>query len=74
MTTKASKASPPGLAPPAVEADALGKAEVDAFITRNRDELNASIVRSREEVARGVRSARTVADIIADGRKRHSAG
>ena len=47
--------------------------EVDAFILRNRDELNASIQRSRQDVKMGGMSARTVGDIIADGRKRHGA-
>jgi len=35
--------------------------------------LNESIAISREDVARGVRSKRTIDDIIAAGMKRHSA-
>lgn len=74
MTTKATKPIPPRAAMPAVEADERHQAEVDAFIARNRDELNTSIRRSRAEVGKGVQSTRTIDDIIADGRKRHSAG
>jgi hypothetical protein len=58
---------------PDVEADERHRDEVDAFISRNRVELNASIRRSRAELAKGVQSDRTVADIAADGRKRHGA-
>ncbi|HEY1751897.1 MAG TPA: hypothetical protein VGG29_11565 [Caulobacteraceae bacterium] len=49
-------------------------ADVDAFVARNRDELNDSIRRSRRELAAGKQSRRTIGDIIADGRKRHGAG
>jgi hypothetical protein len=45
--------------------------DVDAFISRNREELNASIRRSRDEVGKGLQSMRAIDDIIADGRKRH---
>ncbi|HEY2710610.1 MAG TPA: hypothetical protein VGI95_21405 [Caulobacteraceae bacterium] len=45
--------------------------QVDAVASRNLADLNASIRVSREEVARGIFSPRTVADIISDGRKRH---
>ena len=45
--------------------------EVDAFLTRNRDELNASIKRSRAEFAQGIHSHLTVDDIIQAGLKRH---
>lgn len=58
---------------PALESDELHQADVDAFIARNRDVLNESIQTSREEVARGIHSKRTVDDIIAAGMKRHSA-
>ena len=73
MTSKATKPKPTGAAVPAVESDERYQAEVDAFVSRNRDELNASIRRSREEVGKGVQAARTIDDIIADGRKRHNA-
>jgi hypothetical protein len=46
---------------------------VDAFIARNRDALNESIETSREEVARGIYSKRTVDEIICAGMKRHGA-
>ncbi len=55
-----------------VEADERYQGEVDAFIERNRDALNESIERSREEFKKGVVSTRTIGDIIADGRRRHS--
>ena len=74
MTAKATKPVPPRAAMPAVEADERHQAEVDAFIARNREQLNTSIRRSREEVGKGVQSTRTIDDIIADGRERHSAG
>jgi hypothetical protein len=74
MTAKASKSIPQRAAAPAVEADDRHQASVDAFIGRNRVALNASIRRSRDEVAQGVQSTRTINDIISDGRKRHGAG
>ena len=74
MTTKATKPIPPRAAMPIVEADERHQADVDAFIVRNRTELNKSIARSRGEVAKGIQSTRTIDDIIDDGHKRHSAG
>ena len=56
---------------PAIEADERYIDEVDAFISRNREALNASIQRSREEVGQGVQATRSIDDIIADGRKRY---
>ena len=73
MTIRTTKHVSPRTAMPAVEADERHQADVDGFIERNRDELNASIRRSREEVGKGIRAARTVDEIIADGRKRHNA-
>jgi hypothetical protein len=73
MTMEADKANPTRSSIPAVEADERHHGDVDAVITRNRDELNASIRRSRAEVGKGVHSTRTIDDIIADGRKRHDA-
>lgn len=74
MTTKATKAMPKRAAMPAVEVDERHQGDVDTFVERNRDELNASIGRSREEVRRGIKSTRTIGHIIEDGRKRYSAG
>jgi hypothetical protein len=55
---------------PAVEDDERVRDEVDAFITRNRDALNASIQRGRKEVAEGNMPTDAIDDIIAEGRKR----
>jgi hypothetical protein len=74
MTSKATKPRTTRAAVPAVESDERYQAEVDTFVSRNRDELNASIRRSREEVRNGVQAARTIGDIMADGLKRHNAG
>lgn len=57
---------------PAVEDDERYRDEVDAFVARNRDALNASIRRGRKEVAEGKMSSRTIEDIIAEGRKKFS--
>ncbi|MCC7266241.1 MAG: hypothetical protein IT546_02750 [Caulobacteraceae bacterium] len=46
------------------------EAEVDAYIARNRDALNASIRRSRREVAEGIGDPRSIDEIITDGRNR----
>lgn len=46
--------------------------ETDAFIVRNRDVLNASIEKSRMELAAGKVSTKSIDDIIAEGRRRHS--
>ena len=73
MTTKATKPIPRG-AMPTVEGDERHQGDVDSFMARNRDELNASIRRSRAEVDNGVQSTRAISDIIAAGRKRHGAG
>ena len=55
---------------PAVEDDERYRDEVDAFVARNRDALNASIHRGRKEVAEGNLPTDTIEDIIAEGRKR----
>ena len=73
MTMKATRPVPNPAAMPAVEADERHKDDVDAFIARNREALNASIRCSRAEVGKGVQSSRTIDEIIADGRKRHGA-
>lgn len=71
MTTRTTKAIQPDAA---AEADAGHQDGVDGFIARHRDALNASIQRSREEMARGVGSTRSINDIVADGRKLHRSG
>lgn len=48
----------------------LSERSVDGFIARNRDALNASIKKSRQETAEGVFGRRTIAQIIADERRR----
>ena len=72
MTSRATKPRLARSAVTAVEADERYQAEVDTFISRNRDELNASIRRSREEVAGGAHAERSIDEIIADGLKRHN--
>ncbi len=56
---------------PAVEDDERYRDEVDAFIARNRDALNASIRRGRKEVTEGDLPTDTIEDIIAEGRRRY---
>ncbi len=55
---------------PAVEDDERHRDEVDGFLARNRDALNASIRRSRKELAEGKASTKTIDDIISEGRKK----
>jgi len=73
MATKAHKSFEP--APPTLDvgADERHQDDVDKVIARNRDALNASIRKGREEMAGGAQATRTINDIIADGRKRHGA-
>jgi hypothetical protein len=70
MTTRAAKPDSTHGAMP--EPEESHQSEVDAFIARNQEALNASIRRSRGEMSRGLQSRRTIDDIIADGRKGHS--
>ena len=63
-----------GVTAPTFEQADLTEAQIDAFVARNRDALNESIAQSRAEVAQGIYSKRTVAEIIADGRKRFETG
>jgi hypothetical protein len=58
-------------APLPIEADERHQDEVDAFVSRNRDALNESIRRSRQEIGEGVYSKRTIDELIADGRRRN---
>ncbi|HVY33530.1 MAG TPA: hypothetical protein VG960_03830 [Caulobacteraceae bacterium] len=74
MTVKATIPITPRAPVPAVEVDERHQTDVDAFIVRNRDQLNASINASRQEVGKGIQSTRTIDDIISDGRRRHNAG
>jgi hypothetical protein len=64
------KMEPGSLPPLAVEDDERHRDEVDAFITRNRDALNASIRLGRKQLAEGNVSSRTIDDIIAEGHKK----
>jgi hypothetical protein len=68
-TPAAESTVPPVLA---VEDDERHAAQVDDYIVRNRDALNASIKRSRAEVAEGKVSTKSIDDLIADGRRRHA--
>jgi predicted RNase H-like nuclease (RuvC/YqgF family) len=69
---KASRTAVVTRAVPAIEDDERHREAVDDFVTRNRDALNNSIRRSRQEVADGKYSRKSLGDIIAEGRKRHS--
>jgi len=69
---KATRAPPAARAMPTIEDDERHRDLVDDFIARNRDALNDSIRRSRRELARGERSTKTIDDIVAEGRKRHT--
>jgi len=73
MTAKATKPLPTHADLPAVEADERHQADLDGFIARNRDALNASIRRARAEAPDNRQDSRSISDIIADGRKRHAA-
>jgi hypothetical protein len=72
MASNAAQSTRASTAPPAIDADESLRAALDAFITRNQDTSIASVERSRIELGKAVQSARTIADIIADGSKRHS--
>jgi hypothetical protein len=54
-----------------IESDERDRDQVDAFVARNREAIDASIRQSRQELAEGKVSKRTVDDIIAEGRGRH---
>ncbi|MGD0865012.1 MAG: hypothetical protein ABSA49_05600 [Rhizomicrobium sp.] len=53
-----------------IEDDERHRDQVDGYVARNRDALNESIRRSRQEFVEGKISAKTFDDIIAEGRKR----
>ncbi len=56
----------------AIEDDERHSGDVDGYIARNRDALNASIKKSRSEIAKGKISKKSIDDIIAEGHKRFS--
>ncbi len=60
--------------PLSVEDDERHGDQVDGYIARNRDALNASISKSRKELADGKVSAKSIDDIIAEGRRKHGKG
>lgn len=51
----------------------LSEADVDAWIDRNREALKASLQEAREDAAAGRYDTRTMAEIIAEGTRRHLA-
>jgi predicted RNase H-like nuclease (RuvC/YqgF family) len=57
-----------------VEDDERHSVHVDDYVSRNRDALNASIRRSRQEAAEGKVSSKSIDAIIAEGRRRHTRG
>jgi tetratricopeptide (TPR) repeat protein len=54
-----------------VEDDERHRDVVDGYIARNRDALNASIRKSRKEIAEGKGSSKSIDVIIDEGRRRH---
>ena len=56
-----------------VEDDERHRGDADGFLTRNRDALDASIRRSRKQIAEGEISSKTIEDIITEGRRKHTA-
>ena len=72
-TAKGSVASRAPAVPPVlqIEDDERHLGQVDDYISRNRDALNASIRRSRKEIAEGNVSSKTIETIIAEGHRRH---
>jgi hypothetical protein len=67
MNPKGLAASPTTLP---IEVDENHRDQVDGFIARNREALNASIRQSRGELEHGDTSGRGIDQIIADGRRR----
>jgi antitoxin ParD1/3/4 len=51
----------------------LSEADIDAWIERNREALNASLQVARDQLARGEVDTRTFEEIIAEGKRRHLA-
>ena len=57
-----------------IEDDERHLGHVDDYVSRNRDALNASIQRSRKEIAEGKVSSKSIETIIAEGHRRHTRG
>ncbi len=55
-----------------IEDDERHAGDVDSYVARNRKALNASIGRSREEIAKGKFSTKSIGDIVTDGKARFS--
>lgn len=55
-----------------IEDDERYRDQVDGYIARNRDALNESLRRARQEFAEGKVSTKSFDDIVAEGRKRHA--
>jgi hypothetical protein len=53
-----------------IEDDERYVEEADNFITRNRDALNMSIARSRDQLSRGQAAKETIDDVVEEGRAR----
>jgi hypothetical protein len=71
--TKSSKRlSAPAAASFPIEDDERHRDQVDGYVARNRNALNESIRRARQEFAEGKVSTKSFSDIIAEGRKRHT--
>lgn len=51
----------------------LSEAEMDAWFERNRDALKVSLDVARRQLAEGRSDKRTIAEIIAEGTRRHLA-
>jgi len=64
-------ATPQPLLP--VEDDERHRDDADGFLVGNHDALDASIRRSRKEIAEGKISSKTIEDIITEGRRKHTA-
>lgn len=69
MEKKHVKSASPDIA---IEDDERHSGDVGDYIARNRDSLNASIKRSRAEIAQGKTSTKSIDDIVAEGRARFS--
>jgi len=51
----------------------LSEGEMDAWLERNHDSLKASLDVAREQLTQGRLDKRTIAEIIAEGTRRHLA-
>lgn len=55
-----------------IDDDERHAGDVDGYVARNRKALNASIGRSRKEIAKGKFSTKSIGDIVAEGKARFS--